>query len=177
MWAEAWNHDSAHMLFTGDCHTDAHRFFRKLVYQIHSMKNYFYPRWSNSKLVSIVSIMLRIVFGFSMLKGHGWRKLMMMMGDDPIKFADPIGLGDSMTLYLTVFAEVLCSVMLVIGLFTRGVVVPLIITMLVAILVVNLNGGFKDIELALVYLTAYASIWVVGPGKFSLDHVMFGRKE
>ena len=137
------------------------------------MKKFFYPRYSNSIIVSWISLLLRLVFSFTMLNNHGLGKLAKLMSDDPIKFADPLGMGESMSLYLTVFAEVICSAMLFVGLFSRAVVVPLVITMLVAIFVVHISDPFQKMELAIIYSTAYLAIFILGPGKFSLDHILF----
>jgi putative oxidoreductase len=111
-----------------------------------------------------------------MLSAHGWRKLLKAVGDDPIRFADPIGVGEPMSLYLTVFSEVLCSALLVLGLFARGVLVPLVITMLVAIFMIHFSDPFAKKELAIIYTTVYVAIFALGPGKFSLDHLLFGKK-
>lgn len=139
------------------------------------MKNFFYPRWSNSIIVSWISLLMRFVFGLTMLNVHGWRKLMMVVEGDPGDFADPIGLGPSMSLYMTVFAEVVCSAMLVLGFFTRGVLIPLLVTMLVAIFVIHFADPIQKKELAIIYATAYVVILILGPGKFSVDHILFGK--
>ena len=45
--------------------------------------------------------------------------------------------------------------LLIIGLFTRQAVIPLIITMLVAIFVIHGDDPFKDKEMAILYLIPY----------------------
>jgi putative oxidoreductase len=136
-----------------------------------------YPNHSNSQILSWTSLILRFVFGALMLLNHGWRKWLKILSDDPIKFADPLGVGELMSLYLTVFAEVLCSALLIIGLFTRGVVVPLLFTMAVAIFMIHWADPFAKKELALIFSTAYILIFILGPGKFSADYILFGSKE
>ena len=66
-------------------------------------------------LTDIALFLLRFTVGYLMLYSHGWRKLLKLFGDDPIKFADPFGIGASASLSLTVFAEVLCSILLMLG--------------------------------------------------------------
>ena len=73
---------------------------------------------------------------------------------------------------LTVFAEVLCAALIVVGLFTRWAVIPLIVTMLVAIFIIHIGDPFEKMEMAIIYLTAYAAIGWAGPGRFSLDEMM-----
>ena len=104
-----------------------------------------------------------------MLYGHGWGKLLRLFGDDPIKFSDPFGIGPPASLALVVFAELFCAFLIAIGLFTRQAAIPLIITMLVAIFYAHLGDPFPKIEKALMYLTAYVSLLLTGPGWYSLD--------
>lgn len=68
--------------------------------------------------INYVLLILRLSVGVFMLS-HGWGKFLMLIGDDPIQFADPLGVGITASLALTVFAEVFCSVLLIFGLATR----------------------------------------------------------
>lgn len=62
------------------------------------------------------------------------------------------------------------------GLFTRFALIPLIITMVVAGFVIHANDPLFDRgpskELALMYLFPYIILFLTGPGRFSLDHVI-----
>lgn len=118
---------------------------------------------------SLPILWLRIVGGGFML-AHGIPKLMKFFADDPIKFADPFGLGATPTLGLTVFAEVGCAILILIGLKTRAATVPLIITMLVAAFVIHGADPFGKKELALMYLAIYLSLFFLGSGKYSVDN-------
>ena len=121
------------------------------------------------KGIDIGLLLLRLVFGAAMLFGHGWSKMMKLFTESPIEFADPIGLGPAFSLGLTVFAEVLCSLLIMLGLFTRWALIPLIITMLVAFLVVHISDPFPRMEKAILYLTVYITLILTGPGKYALD--------
>ena len=92
-----------------------------------------------------------------------------LFNGDPTKFADPFGIGTPASLGLTVFAEVLCAVLIVVGLFTRWAVIPLIVTMLVAIFVIHIDDPFKKMEMAILYLIPYVALYLMGPGKYSVD--------
>lgn len=82
---------------------------------------------------------------------------------------DPIGMGPYQTVILAVFAEVLCSTLLVFGLFSRFATIPLMITMMIVILGVHIDDGFSKWELPLMYFMIYLTLAVTGPGKYSLD--------
>ncbi|MEO1263368.1 MAG: DoxX family protein [Bacteroidota bacterium] len=126
----------------------------------------------HSKNTDLALLLLRLTFGGLMLFNHGWGKMVKLFTGDPTKFADLFGLGAPVCLGLTTFAEVLCSALVVIGLFTRWAVVPLIITMLVAVFVVHIDDPFKKMEMGLLYLTAFTAIGLAGPGWYSVDAQM-----
>lgn len=123
----------------------------------------------------IALLLLRLAFGGFMIYGHGWRKMMKLFTGDPTEFADPLGVGAPISLSLTVFSEVLCAALIVVGLFTRWASVPLAFTMLVAAFVVHGADPFGDKESALIYFAAFAAIGLMGAGKFSIDGLI-GKK-
>lgn len=117
-------------------------------------------------------LIMRLGFGGFMLFGHGWGKLMMALSEGPVQFADPIGLGAVASLYATIFAEFLCSILIIIGFQTRIAAGILAFTMLVAGLIVHGADPFAKKELALIYATYYLGLIGTGPGRFSLDHML-----
>ncbi len=119
--------------------------------------------------ISLALLFLRIIVGVFMLT-HGYGKVLMLFGDGPVKFADPIGLGETTSLIITVFAEFLCSIFLIFGVATRFSAVPLIITMLVAALIVHAPDTFMRKELPLLYAAIYLVIALAGAGSYSVDN-------
>jgi putative oxidoreductase len=86
----------------------------------------------------------------------------MMLLSGKIEFMNFFGIGVKTSLILAVLAEVLCSLFVLMGLFTRFTVIPLIITMLVAVFIVHGNDAFAKQEMALLYLFHYILIFVAG---------------
>lgn len=123
----------------------------------------------HSKALDLSLLLLRVTFGGLMIINHGWSKFMKFFAEEPIKFADPIGIGATASLSLTVFAEVFCAFLLIIGLFTRKVVIPLIITMLVAIFIIHWDDPFGRKEKAFLFLVPYITIMIMGGGYYSVD--------
>lgn len=118
-------------------------------------------------------LVMRLGFGAFMLFGHGWGKLMMALGDGPIQFADPIGLGATASLYAAIFAEFLCSILIIIGFKTRVAAMILAFTMLVAGFIVHANDPFfGKKEFALIYALYYLGLVGTGPGRFSVDSML-----
>jgi putative oxidoreductase len=129
-------------------------------------------RYPNS--ISISLLFLRIVAGAFMLT-HGYSKFLMLVGDGPIQFADPIGIGESASFVLTVFAEFFCSMLLIFGVATRFAAIPLLITMLVAALVVHAPDPFMRKELPLLYAAVFLVLIISGPGRYSVDNWIFRK--
>lgn len=119
--------------------------------------------------------MVRVFVGFAMLS-HGFPKLQMLLAGGKIEFFDFMGLGPQISLILTVFAEFVCSILLILGLFTRVSLGFLIFTMIIAGFVVHGADPFEKREMALVYLSVYLLLMVIGAGKISVDHMIERRK-
>lgn len=108
----------------------------------------------------------------SLMLTHGLPKLMMFFSPGPVQFLPFLGLSPAMSLGLAVFAEVLCSVFLLFGFVTRLSVIPLAITMLVAMSTVHQADPFAKKELAFLYLVSYIVLFFAGSGKYSLDYLL-----
>lgn len=113
-------------------------------------------------------LILRLSAGLVMLIFHGFPK-MQNFAEMSTRFPDPIGLGSTLSLGLAVFAEVFCAALLALGLFSRMALIPLIITMAVAFFIVHAADPFKQKELAFMFLTLYAGLFLTGPGKYSVQ--------
>jgi len=124
---------------------------------------------TQGRLVDLSLLLLRITFGGLMFLNHGLGKFNKLMAGGEIKFASVFGMGPELSLGLAVFAEVVCALMVVIGLFTRMAVIPLIITMLVAIFVIHIGDPFKKMESAIIYLIPFLVLFWNGSGKYSVD--------
>ena len=111
-------------------------------------------------------LILRLSFGALMLVAHGIPKL---TNFPSASFPDPLGIGATLSMSLALFAEVFCSLLLMLGLWTRLALISLITNMLVIILMVHKLDPFKLKELAVIFLIAYVGLFFTGAGKFSVD--------
>lgn len=137
--------------------------------------NYLNPTNSNTVFKDIILLVVRVFIGFAMLS-HGFPKLQMLLDGGKIEFFDFLGMGPTVSLVLTVFAEFACSILLILGLFTRVSLGFLIFTMIIAAFVVHGADPFEKREMSLIYLSVYLLMMIFGPGKFSVDHMIEKRK-
>ncbi len=127
----------------------------------------------NDNQINISLLILRITAGVLMAH-HGWQKLSNFSSIEP-KFMEFMGLSKSISLGLVVGAEFFCSLLLIIGLGTRFALVPLVITMVVAVFKAHSGEIFGDGETAFLYLAIYVTLLLKGAGKYSADHYLFSK--
>jgi putative oxidoreductase len=120
----------------------------------------FIPHFPNLAL-----LVLRFTGGAVMLYAHGWEKLT-NFSSKADQFPDPLGIGSQASLALTIFAEVFCSTLLLLGIGTRFAASALAITIGVAFFSVH-SANIQEGELALVYLTIYIALIFTGGGKYA----------
>ncbi|NJY62466.1 DoxX family protein [Salinimicrobium sp. CDJ15-81-2] len=129
----------------------------------------------NLSQIDLGLLILRLGAGGLMLT-HGTPKLITLFGGEEIVFADPMGIGMGVTLALTVFAEFICSILIILGLGTRIAAVPLMITMFTAAFVIHAADPFQRKEMAIIYLLTFTVLLITGAGKHSLDYYWLKRK-
>lgn len=99
---------------------------------------------------------------------HGIPKFQKLISGD-FEFGDPIGIGPAPSLFLAVIGEFLCPILLILGYKTRWVAIPPAITMLVAVTIVHSADPFNVKEKALLFLSFFVVIFLLGPGRYSID--------
>lgn len=117
-------------------------------------------------------LLLRTITSAFMLFAHGLPKLSRLFSSGEISFADPLGIGTIPSLVLAVISEFFCSILIILGLFTRASLIPLIITMFVAGFIHHAPDPFAQKEKALLFLLIYVFLFITGPGKYSLNRMI-----
>ena len=107
---------------------------------------------------------------------HGLSKWERLFADE-IKFADPIGMGPEVSLFLVVVAEVFAPLFVIMGFKTRWASVFPIIAMFVAAFIVHGDDPFRKMEMALLYFFGYLLLALTGPGKYSLDYLLARERQ
>ncbi len=120
-----------------------------------------------SKNTDLGLLILRVGISGLMLT-HGIPKLLKILQGD-FEFANPIGLGSTISIILIVIAEALCPVLIIVGIKTRLATIPPIIAMVVAAFIYHGADSIADKEKALLYLIGFIAIGLMGAGKLSLD--------
>lgn len=126
---------------------------------------------ANSISLDLGLLTLRLVSGVTLLT-HGYPKFQKIL-EGNMQFGDPIGIGTVPSLYLAVFAEFICAILVILGLFTRFATIPLMINMAVACFIVHAADDFGTKELSLIFLGMFLTLFFTGPGKYSMDRLIW----
>ncbi len=132
--------------------------------------------WKNSTDLGL--LILRLVFGIALIYGHGFGKASIIFSGSEIQFMDPIGIGANLSFYLAAFAEFICALLLIVGLFSRVATLILIVNFIVIFIfhAYIIGDDFSILELRYLYLFTFIALFLTGPGRFSLDYSLFRPK-
>lgn len=125
------------------------------------------------KTLSFGLLLFRLCLAGLMITNHGWMKIVNYEALQS-EFLNFLGLGSQISLILAIVAEILCSILLLFGLYTRLALIPLIVTMVVAA-TTHQWQIFGEAEMAFLYLLGFVFLFIVGPGDNSIDARMNKR--
>lgn len=124
--------------------------------------------------------LLRLIVGITFI-AHGWQKLFAFGLAGTAGFLGSVGVPMPNVLAPVLIAtEFGGGILLVLGLLTRYVSLPLAFTMLVAIATVHLQHGFflpQGYEFPLVLGVSLLTLALQGSGAFALDNLLGKREE
>lgn len=145
------------------------------------MKKLFFSNSTVDPMASAGLLALRIGIGSMMLGLHGWQKYQnfaQMKDSFPVPKIALLStwMNSTTSLVCTIFAEVVCSALIVVGIATRPAAAVLAFTMTMAAFVIlgEQELGLKELgsankELAIFYLTAAVTLFFTGAGAYSFD--------
>jgi putative oxidoreductase len=134
----------------------------------------------NSPVLTITArTILRVVVGF-LFAAHGWQKYAQFtIAGTQGAFAQMGVPAAELLAPIVATLELVGGIALILGLATRPIAALLALDMIGAIVLVHASAGVfveaGGFELVLMLGTAALAVSLVGPGKLSLDSVLFGR--
>ena len=115
-------------------------------------------------------LFLRIAAGGLMLV-HGYDK-MVHFNETASHMMNFMGIGAKATTALVIFAEFFCSLLVMLGLFTRLACIPLIICMGVALFKAHKGDFNGEGQVAALFLICFIVLLLLGAGKVSVDSMI-----
>ncbi len=118
-------------------------------------------------------LILRLLAGASLFLKHGWEKVAHFTAM-AAHFPDPIHLGPVPSLVIALASDVLCAVLVTVGLATRWAALFVVINVGVAWSLVHRFAFFAGPEAdhgetCLLYVAAFLALSFIGAGRYSID--------
>lgn len=130
-------------------------------------------------------LLIRLVLGV-LMAFYGFDKWLhfdtMAVSDFWTKQVVFMGMSGKVPLVLTIFAELFCSIFVIFGFFYRFSLAVLMFCMGYIFMVVfpfsffSMGDNGYEINHAFLYFILYLSLFLMGSGKYSLDHKFFTKK-
>ncbi|MDX1619217.1 MAG: DoxX family protein [Balneolaceae bacterium] len=144
------------------------------------MKNrlatFFLGTETHPRITDAGKLAVRLLFGLTLALRHGWPTTRTALaGGDP-GFPDPLGLGPEVTMLLVGTVEFVFVLFVLFGFLTRLSALAVVVNFSVAVFIHHWADPFGHKELAFLYLSAMTTILLLGPGRFSVDNFLFGKK-
>ena len=115
-------------------------------------------------------LILRVVFGLTLCIAHGWAKIARCSQRAP-HVPDPFHTGSRSILLFAILSDVVCSLLVAVGLATRWAALIIAINTGAAFALVHHFALFgpRSGEMALLFFGWALTIFITGPGRYSID--------
>jgi putative oxidoreductase len=110
---------------------------------------------------------LRLTGCLLLLHVHGLPKVFHFI-EELTRIEDPFGLGPYMSLLPAIFAEVVCPIFILLGVFTRLACLPIIGVLLVAMLLVHPDWSIAEGQFGWLLLIIFTALALTGPGRWRI---------
>ncbi|WP_112186206.1 DoxX family protein [Ralstonia sp. GX3-BWBA] len=112
-------------------------------------------------------LFLRLTGSALLITVHGLPKVL-HYSQELTRIEDPFHMGAAPTLLLAILSETLCPLLVALGLLTRLACLPIVATLLVAMLVVHPDWSLADGQFGWMLLIIFTTVLIAGPGRFSI---------
>ncbi|ORC59979.1 LysR family transcriptional regulator [Pseudomonas floridensis] len=116
---------------------------------------------------------MRVSVSLLLLHVHGLPKLM-HWSEEVQRIEDPFGLGGTLTLALAVFAEVICPVLLILGIWSRLACLPVLAVLAVAVLFIHPEWSVEQGQFAWLLIILFLGLALTGPGPLVIARAFRG---
>lgn len=115
----------------------------------------------------------RIAGAALLLHVHGVPKIVHYQ-EELAHIDDPLGIGRGLTLWCALFAEVVCPVLIALGLFTRLAALPVVFLLAVSMVLVHPDWSVAEGQFGWLLVIVFGTVALTGAGRYSLDGKLAG---
>lgn len=137
---------------------------RSLLYKItriYPAANYFH----------LTMLLFRVLVSLELMTVHGLKKIGIGVNVAEI-VPNPLHLRDAFNNGFAIGANIIAPVFIMLGLLTRITILPVLAVTLTGYFVLHWNDALLVKDVPFIYSIVFMLIWVLGPGKYSLDYLV-----
>ena len=157
------------------------------------MKEFIFSR-PGDKQVDVGLLLMRVGIPAALFVRHGWEKVSGF--NHMLAFQmDPLHIGVYPTMAFATLSDGICTLLIILGLFTRTAAAVIVISLSVVFVTMENALGIipssyhltqstppppssaDHVELTFIYLIFFLGIVFAGPGRYSLDRLLFWRED
>tara|TARA_Y100000992_G_scaffold97430_1_gene62908 strand:+ start:329 stop:748 length:420 start_codon:yes stop_codon:yes gene_type:complete len=118
----------------------------------------------------LANLLFRVVVGLSLMT-HGYSKLMRLV-EGKVWGRTHLFFNEEVSFALITFAEFFAPLLIILGLGTRLFAIPVIYAFIIIVFDAHWDDPFTKMEKGLLFLISYIFIFMIGPGKISIDNLI-----
>ncbi|KAG8153765.1 DoxX family protein [Burkholderia catarinensis] len=88
---------------------------------------------------------------------------------------DPFHIGRTVSILFAIFAEVVCPIFMIVGLWSRLAALPIMIVTMIALVFVHPDWPVREAQFAWMLLILFGTIAIAGAGRYSLTAIVRRR--
>ena len=134
---------------------------KKLIYRITTI----YP---SARSFHFSLLLFRIAVSTELMTAHGLKKIGVGV-QEAEHIPNPLLLPKALNQYFAIAANLFFPVFIILGLFTRVAVLPILAVTLSGYFVLHWHDSLLEKDMPVIYSLVYLFLFIIGPGKYSLD--------
>jgi len=123
--------------------------------------------WNNRAV-----LLFRILISGELIIVHGLKKIGVGIAQAEV-VPNPLGLPEMLNQVFATGANIVCPLLIILGLFTRLAAIPIVAVTLTGYFVVHGNDSLLERDIPFMFSVAFLFIIAVGPGRYSIDNKFF----
>ena len=127
-----------------------------------------------STVLHIALLVFRIAVSIELVLAHGLKKLGIGVATAEV-VPNPLHLPETINNAFAIAGNLVFPWLVMLGLFTRLAILPILAITLTGYFVVHWHDSLLEKDTPFMYSISFIFLWVVGPGKYSLDNLIYQR--
>ncbi|MBC7934818.1 MAG: DoxX family protein [Rhizobacter sp.] len=119
----------------------------------------------------LTMLIFRVLVSLELMIVHGFKKLGIGVSVAEI-IPNPLHLPEAFNNGFAIGANIIAPVFIVFGLLTRLAILPVLAVTLTGYFVLHWNDALLIKDVPFIYSLVLMLVWVLGPGKYSLDYII-----